>query len=82
MVVVTLMWSIAGVVTRHLEAARSFEVTFWRSVFNALALARAADCAARAAALWRDAARGALAAVAVGRVLERDVHRLHGGASR
>jgi drug/metabolite transporter (DMT)-like permease len=38
MVAVTLMWSIAGVVTRHLEAARSFEVTFWRSVFNALAL--------------------------------------------
>ena len=31
MVAVTLMWSIAGVVTRHLEAARSFEVTFWRS---------------------------------------------------
>ncbi|HYJ96473.1 MAG TPA: permease, partial [Burkholderiaceae bacterium] len=28
MVLVTLMWSIAGVVTRHLEAARAFEVTF------------------------------------------------------
>jgi drug/metabolite transporter (DMT)-like permease len=26
------------VVTRHLEAARSFEVTFWRSLFNAVAL--------------------------------------------
>lgn len=38
MVAVTLMWSIAGVVTRHLEAARSFEVTFWRSLFNALTL--------------------------------------------
>jgi drug/metabolite transporter (DMT)-like permease len=38
MVAVTLMWSIAGVVTRHLEAARSFEVTFWRSLFNAIAL--------------------------------------------
>ncbi len=38
MVVVTLLWSIAGVVTRHLESARSFEVTFWRSAFNALAL--------------------------------------------
>lgn len=38
MVLVTLMWSTAGVVTRHLEAARSFEVTFWRSAFNALAL--------------------------------------------
>jgi drug/metabolite transporter (DMT)-like permease len=39
MLVVTLLWSTAGVVTRQLEAARSFEVTFWRSLFNALALA-------------------------------------------
>lgn len=38
MVLVTLLWSMAGVVTRHLDAARSFEVTFWRSAFNALAL--------------------------------------------
>jgi drug/metabolite transporter (DMT)-like permease len=38
MVFVTLMWSIAGVVTRHLDAARAFEVTFWRSAFNAVAL--------------------------------------------
>ena len=39
MIIVTLMWSIAGVVTRHLETARSFEVTFWRSAFTVLALA-------------------------------------------
>lgn len=38
MVLVTLLWSMAGVVTRHLDTARSFEVTFWRSAFNALAL--------------------------------------------
>ena len=38
MVLVTLMWSIAGVVTRHLEGARSFEVTFWRSFFTVLSL--------------------------------------------
>ncbi|PND36868.1 permease [Paucibacter aquatile] len=38
MVLVTLLWSTAGVVTRHLEAARGFELTFWRSAFNALAL--------------------------------------------
>jgi drug/metabolite transporter (DMT)-like permease len=38
MVLVTLMWSIAGVVTRHLQAAESFEVTFWRSAFTMLAL--------------------------------------------
>ena len=39
MFVVTLLWSVAGVVTRHLDAARSFEVTFWRSAFTALTLA-------------------------------------------
>ncbi len=38
MIAVTLMWSIAGVVTRHLEQARSFEVTFWRSFFTVLCL--------------------------------------------
>ena len=38
MVAITFMWSIAGVVTRHLESARSFEVTFWRSFFTLLSL--------------------------------------------
>ena len=38
MVAVTLMWSIAGVVTRQLEHARSFEVTFWRSFFTMVSL--------------------------------------------
>jgi drug/metabolite transporter (DMT)-like permease len=52
MVAVTLMWSIAGVVSRQLEAAARFEVTFWRSAFTALSLLvilpvwRAADRAA------------------------------------
>ena len=38
MVVVTLLWSTAGVITRQLESVRSFEVTFWRSAFTALSL--------------------------------------------
>ncbi len=38
MLLVTLMWSTAGVVTRHLDAAKSFEVTFWRSFFTVLSL--------------------------------------------
>ncbi|MBK7027278.1 MAG: DMT family transporter [Polaromonas sp.] len=38
MVASTLMWSIAGVVTRHLEQARGFEVTFWRSFFTMVSL--------------------------------------------
>jgi drug/metabolite transporter (DMT)-like permease len=38
MVLVTLLWSTAGVVTRHLEHAQKFEVTFWRSFFTMLCL--------------------------------------------
>lgn len=38
MVAVALMWSIAGVVSRQLESAARFEVTFWRSAFTALSL--------------------------------------------
>ncbi len=57
MVLVTLLWSIAGVVTRHLDAARSFELTFWRSGFNALALVLALGVL-RGAAAWREIVRG------------------------
>jgi drug/metabolite transporter (DMT)-like permease len=56
MILVTLMWSIAGVVTRHLDSARSFEVTFWRSAFNAIALSFALS-AMRGRALWRGIVR-------------------------
>jgi drug/metabolite transporter (DMT)-like permease len=38
MIFVTLLWSTAGVVTRQLEQARSFEITFWRSFFTVLSL--------------------------------------------
>ena len=34
MVLVTFLWATAGVVTRHLQVAQSFEVTFWRSFFT------------------------------------------------
>ena len=57
MILVTLLWSIAGVVTRQLDAARSFEVTFWRSFFCALALILALGFM-RGAGLWRSIARG------------------------
>jgi drug/metabolite transporter (DMT)-like permease len=52
MVVVTLLWSSAGVVSRHLQAAEGFEVTFWRSAFNALALVGALGVM-RGRALWQ-----------------------------
>ena len=38
MLVAAFLWSIAGVFTRHLDSAKSFEVTFWRSLFCALTL--------------------------------------------
>jgi drug/metabolite transporter (DMT)-like permease len=58
MVAATLMWSIAGVVSRHLEAARSFEVTFWRSAFNALALVLMLSWLRGPAVLWQTLRRG------------------------
>ncbi len=39
MLIVTLLWSIAAVVTRRLEAARGFEMTFWRSAATLVVLA-------------------------------------------
>lgn len=39
MICAATLWSIAGVFTRHLEAARGFEVTFWRSFFAAVFIA-------------------------------------------
>lgn len=38
MVLVTLLWSMAGIVSRQIEGAQGLELTFWRSGFNALAL--------------------------------------------
>jgi drug/metabolite transporter (DMT)-like permease len=38
MVAVALMWSTAGVVSRQLEGAARFELTFWRSAFTAVSL--------------------------------------------
>lgn len=56
MVLVTLLWSIAGVVTRHLDSAQSFEVTFWRSFFNGLALTVILSVL-RGASVWRSIIR-------------------------
>lgn len=38
MLLVTLMWSIAGLVSRQLTHAQGLEVTFWRSFFTVLTL--------------------------------------------
>lgn len=53
MVLVTLLWSIAGVVTRHLQSAAAFEVTFWRSAANAVALGLLLGWQMGFGALWR-----------------------------
>ena len=58
MVGVTLLWSIAGVVTRHLDSAASFEVTFWRSAANALALGGWLVWRLGGAGLWRAVREG------------------------
>jgi drug/metabolite transporter (DMT)-like permease len=38
MILAPFLWSTAGVVTKQLDSAQSFEVTFWRSFFTALSL--------------------------------------------
>jgi drug/metabolite transporter (DMT)-like permease len=53
MICVTLMWSIAGIVTRHLDSASGFELTFWRSLFNSLALLLLLGWIQGPARLWR-----------------------------
>ncbi len=58
MIGVTLMWSIAGIVTRHLDNAHGFEITFWRSLFNALALLLMLCWLRGPAALWQQFRRG------------------------
>jgi drug/metabolite transporter (DMT)-like permease len=58
MIAAALMWSIAGVVSRHLEAARGFEVTFWRSAFNALALVIMLSWLRGPGPLWRSISGG------------------------
>jgi len=52
MVLATLLWSIAGVVSRQITQAQGFEVTFWRSFFNALSLVMGLTIATRGK-VWR-----------------------------
>jgi len=58
MICAALLWSIAGVVTRQLESARSFEVTFWRSLFNALTLIVLLSAWRGPGPLWRTLRQG------------------------
>jgi drug/metabolite transporter (DMT)-like permease len=61
MLAATLMWSIAGVVSRHLEQAQAFEVTFWRSAFNALALVALLSALRGPKVLWASLRGGGVA---------------------
>lgn len=58
MVVAALLWSIAGVVARHLQAAQGFEITFWRSAANALSLIVLLSWLQGPGPLWRAIRRG------------------------
>ncbi len=69
MVVVTMLWSTAGVVSRQLESAARFEVTFWRSAFTALSLLFILP-------IWRHASRETLKSTVSERsVLDQFLHR-------
>lgn len=59
MIIAATLWSMAGVLTRHLDAARDFEVTFWRSVFAAVYVA--------GALLWQHRAQALPRLISVGR---------------
>jgi drug/metabolite transporter (DMT)-like permease len=52
MIVVTLLWSTAGVLSRRLESAAGFEAAFFRSLFNFVGLGVALTWT-RGGALWR-----------------------------
>jgi len=58
MVAVTLMWSIAGVVTRWLDGTAPFEMTFWRSAANAVSLVVLLSLLRGPATLWRALRQG------------------------
>lgn len=60
MIIAPTLWSIAGVLTRQLDAARGFEVTFWRSFFAAIFVA--------GALLWQKRQRAVATVMAVGRL--------------
>ena len=66
MVAAALLWSMAGVVTRRLDTAQGFGLTFWRSGFNALALVLLLSWLRGPAQLWRTLRRGGLALWASG----------------
>ncbi len=53
MILATLLWSIAGVVTRHLDSAGGFEMTFWRSLANAMCMCIALRVM-RGPSFWRN----------------------------
>ena len=80
MLLVTLLWSTAGVVTRHLDLGAQLRGHVLAQAFNAVALSigltvlRAPRCGV--------ASRAPVAGVGVGPVLGGDVHRLHGLRSR
>jgi drug/metabolite transporter (DMT)-like permease len=58
MLMATLMWSIAGIVSRQLESARGFEVTFWRSAATIASLVAILGVMRGPRRLWNDMAGG------------------------
>jgi drug/metabolite transporter (DMT)-like permease len=66
MAAAALLWSMAGVVTRQLDTAQGFGLTFWRSGFNALALVALLSWLRGPLPLWRTLRTGGRALWASG----------------
>lgn len=58
-----LLWSMAGVLTRHIERASGWEITFWRSLFCALSMAVIVSILHRGEALRRIARIGRIGVI-------------------
>jgi drug/metabolite transporter (DMT)-like permease len=58
MVATTLLWSMAGVVTRHLHTGDGMHLVFWRSSFTALSIFILLLARRGAAGSWADLQRG------------------------
>lgn len=60
MVCITLLWSSAGVINRHITQASGWDVTFWRSAFTALFTLAYWLYSRRVAGVWQDVQAGRL----------------------
>lgn len=66
MILTPTLWSIAGVITRYLQSAQGFEITFWRSVFCGLFVAAVLVIEQGWDGMWRGIRNGGKAGLVSG----------------